>query len=104
MDIWWLGFLIALVASLAYGYWLGGYAKRRGWTEDYARRRAALVPYCAGAVAVLVLLAVRISTGKGWSAEGSPSRHAVFWVMLGFVIGGGLTKIIVLRRIRPKAS
>jgi hypothetical protein len=24
--------------------------------------------------------------------------------MLGFVIGGGLTKIIVLRRIRPKAS
>jgi hypothetical protein len=73
MDIWWLGFLIALVASLAYGYWLGGYAKRRGWTEDYARRRAALVPYCAGAVAVLVLLAVRISTGKGWSAEGSPS-------------------------------
>ena len=95
-----LCFLIALAASLAYGYWLGNYARQHGWTEACIRRRAGLLPYCAGAMATLAVIAVRVSTGKGWSAEGSPGQP-LFWAMLGFLIGGGLTTVIVLRRARP---
>ena len=99
MQIWLLCFLIAFVASLAYGFWLGGYARRHRWSENYIRRKAALVPYFAGAVSTLALVAVRLSTGKGWIVEGSPGE-VLFWAMLGFLLGGGLTTILVLRRIR----
>jgi hypothetical protein len=101
MHIWLVGFLIALAASAGYGYWLGGYAKRHGWSEDYVRRRAALAPYSAGAMAMLALAALRIKTGTGWTAEGSPAQ-GLFWVLLGFLLGGGITTIIVLRRARSK--
>jgi hypothetical protein len=94
-----IGFVSALIASLGYGYWLGGYARKHGWSENYARRRAALVPYGAGVAVVLTLIAVRIKTGTGWTTEGSLSG-GLFWVMLGFLLGGGLTTIIVLRRLR----
>ena len=100
MHIWLLCFLLALVASLAYGFWLAGYAQRHGWSEKYARSRAALAPYCAGTVLVLIHIAVRIGSGKGWTVEGSPAE-ALFSAMLGFLVGGGLTTIVVLRRIRP---
>ncbi len=101
METWLLCFLTALVGSLVYGYWLGGYARRHAWSEDHVRRRAAMVPYCAGAAATLGLVVVRLETGKGWAAEGSLGE-VLFWVLLGFLLGGGLTMIIVMRRIRPQ--
>ena len=87
---WLLCFLIGFVVSLVCGYWFGGYAKRHGWTGDYVARRTALVPYSALAVA---LIAIRI--------KGSPI-DPVFWVTFGFLMGGGFTVLIALRRLSSK--
>jgi len=101
VPIWLLWFLAALIASLGFGYWLGGYAQRRGWSEDHLKRRAPLAPYSACAIAVLALMIVRLRTGERWTAAGSVAE-ALFWMMLGFLLGGGLSTVVVRRRMRVK--
>jgi hypothetical protein len=85
-----LGFLGATAVSCAYGYWLGGYAKRHGWDRDFAKRRAGLAPYIAGLAASALFAVLRVQTGVAHSE--------LMWTGLGFLWGGLIVLWIVLRR------
>ncbi|MGA2134362.1 MAG: hypothetical protein ABSH50_18885 [Bryobacteraceae bacterium] len=90
-----LCFLVALGASAIYALWLGGYAVRHNWDEQYARSRAALVPYLIGAAGLVFYLLFRAKTGHlEWPR----------WAMLGLLFGGSLCSIMVRRRLRASGK